>query len=173
MKKVGDSIELSANDLVGFLHCHHLTALDRAVAEGTLAKPPVWDDPLLEALSERGKLCEQGFIERLEAAGIEVARIVPRSGGTVIFSQNVRSKLRSTCPRLPRTKDPTATRIKGGDLPARSREQALRIRTRESGEAVPFEQNAQALRCPKQILCSRVIVLRQDHASATAPDSPA
>jgi hypothetical protein len=34
MKKTGDSFELSATDLVGYLKCHHLTALDRAVAEG-------------------------------------------------------------------------------------------------------------------------------------------
>jgi len=59
MKKLGEFLELSASDLVGFLHCHHMTALDRAVAEGVLAKPPVWDDPLLEALSERGKIQAQ------------------------------------------------------------------------------------------------------------------
>ena len=33
MKKVGDSFELSATDLVGYLNCHHLAGLDRAVAE--------------------------------------------------------------------------------------------------------------------------------------------
>jgi hypothetical protein len=43
MKKVGNSFELSATDLVGHLHCRHLTALDRAVAEGALARPKVWD----------------------------------------------------------------------------------------------------------------------------------
>jgi hypothetical protein len=32
MKKVGDSFDLSATDLVGYLNCHHLAALDRAVA---------------------------------------------------------------------------------------------------------------------------------------------
>jgi hypothetical protein len=30
-KKIGDFFELSATDLVGYLNCHHLTALDRAV----------------------------------------------------------------------------------------------------------------------------------------------
>ena len=34
MKKVGASFEFSATDLVGHLNCRHLTALDRAVAEG-------------------------------------------------------------------------------------------------------------------------------------------
>ena len=46
MKKTGDSFELSASDLVGYLNCHHLAALDRAVAEGALRRPYVWD-PLL------------------------------------------------------------------------------------------------------------------------------
>ena len=52
MKKVGDSFALSATDLVGYLNCHHLVRLDRAVAEGALSKPKVWD-PLLQILSER------------------------------------------------------------------------------------------------------------------------
>jgi uncharacterized protein len=74
MKKVGDSFELSATDLVGYLHCHHLTVLDRAVAEGALAKPKVWD-PLLQILSERGAAHEQAYIEHLTKAGLEVVRI--------------------------------------------------------------------------------------------------
>ena len=53
MKKVGDSFELSATDLVGYLNCHHLAGLDRAVADGALPKPKVWD-PLLQILAERG-----------------------------------------------------------------------------------------------------------------------
>jgi hypothetical protein len=32
MKKVGDSLEFSATDLVGYLNYRHLTVLDRAVA---------------------------------------------------------------------------------------------------------------------------------------------
>jgi uncharacterized protein len=74
MQKSGDSYQLSATDLVGHLNCRHLTALDRAVAEGTLAKPKVWD-PLLKILSERGSAHELAYIEHLQAAGIEVVRI--------------------------------------------------------------------------------------------------
>jgi uncharacterized protein len=74
MKKVGDSFALSATDLVGYLHCHHLMVLDRAVAEGALAKPKVWD-PLLQILSERGAAHEQGYIEHLTKAGLDVTRI--------------------------------------------------------------------------------------------------
>lgn len=74
MKQVGSSFELSATDLVGYLNCHHLTVLDRAVAEGALAKPKVWD-PLLQILSERGAAHELGYVEHLTGAGLEVTRI--------------------------------------------------------------------------------------------------
>ena len=74
MKKVGESLEFSATDLVGYLNCRHLADLDRAVAEGTLPKPKVWD-PLLEILSERGAAHEQNYIEHLTKSGLEVARI--------------------------------------------------------------------------------------------------
>jgi hypothetical protein len=71
VKKVGTSIEFSATDLVGYLNCHHLAALDRAVAEGALPKPKVWD-PLLQILSERGTAHERSYIEHLTAAGLDV-----------------------------------------------------------------------------------------------------
>jgi hypothetical protein len=48
MRKAGDFFVLSATDLVGYLNCRHLSALERAVAEGTLKKPYLWD-PLLTA----------------------------------------------------------------------------------------------------------------------------
>ena len=54
MHKVGNSLILSASDLVNYLNCRHLTGLDIDVANGKLAKPKVWDDPFLEALLERG-----------------------------------------------------------------------------------------------------------------------
>jgi len=74
MQKSGDSFQLSASDLVGHLNCRHLTALDRAVAEGVLAKPKVWD-PLLQILSERGSAHELAYIEYLQEGGFEIARI--------------------------------------------------------------------------------------------------
>jgi len=74
MKKIGDSFQLSATDLVGYLNCRHLTELDRSVSEGTLAKPKVWD-PLLEILSQRGAAHEQNYIEHLTKSGFEVVRI--------------------------------------------------------------------------------------------------
>jgi hypothetical protein len=52
MQVIGDSIRFSASDLVGHLDCHHLTALDAAIARGTATKPKIWD-PVLETLAER------------------------------------------------------------------------------------------------------------------------
>src|ERR1700743_1527075 len=74
VKKVGASFEFSATDLVGHLNCHHLLGLDRAVAEGALPKPKVWD-PLLEILSERGMAHEQSYLEHLTKEGLDVVRI--------------------------------------------------------------------------------------------------
>jgi hypothetical protein len=55
VKKEDSSFELSASDLVGYLNCRHLSALERAVAEGAVKKPYVWD-PLLKILWERGSI---------------------------------------------------------------------------------------------------------------------
>jgi predicted RecB family nuclease len=74
MKKVGDSFEFSATDLVGYLNCHHLANLDRAIAEGALPKPKVWD-PLLQILLERGAAHEQNYVQHLTNAGLDVVRI--------------------------------------------------------------------------------------------------
>ena len=74
MKKTGSEFDLSASDLVGYLNCRYLSALDRAVAEGVLAKPIVWD-PLLQVLLERGSIHEQNYVAHLEQSGLEVLRI--------------------------------------------------------------------------------------------------
>jgi predicted RecB family nuclease len=74
MRSVGDTIELSAADLVGHLSCRHLTQLDLSVATGKEKAPKVWD-PLLELLWERGLAHERNYIEHLEVAGFKVGRI--------------------------------------------------------------------------------------------------
>jgi hypothetical protein len=45
------------------------------VAQGALAKPKVWDDPLLRILLERGASHEQNYVEHLTGAGLDVIRI--------------------------------------------------------------------------------------------------
>ena len=74
MKKIKESLQLSATDLVGHLNCRHLTGLDRAVAEGTIAKPKVWD-PLLKILWERGIIHEKNYVAHLEKAGFHIVKI--------------------------------------------------------------------------------------------------
>ena len=61
----------SASDLVGHLHCRHLTALDVEVANGRLEKPEYWD-PFQEILQERGRRHEEGYIEHLKLSGLAV-----------------------------------------------------------------------------------------------------
>ena len=74
MKKTGNEFDLSASDLVGYLNCRYLSALDRAVAEGELTKPLVWD-PLLQVLLERGSIHERNYVVHLEQSGLEVLRL--------------------------------------------------------------------------------------------------
>jgi predicted RecB family nuclease len=73
--KVGNSLLLSASDLVRHLNCQHLTGLDIAVANGSLAKPKVWEDPLAEILWKRGARHEQGYVDHLKSSGLAVTVI--------------------------------------------------------------------------------------------------
>ncbi|MFB6448176.1 TM0106 family RecB-like putative nuclease [Bradyrhizobium tunisiense] len=75
MQKNGAAIVFSAGDLVGHLNCRYLTQLDLKVAHGELAKPRLRDDPALDALVERGKTHEQGFVDHLAKQGGSVAVI--------------------------------------------------------------------------------------------------
>ncbi len=93
MRKSGATFQLSASDLVGHLNCRHLTVLDRAVAEGALAKPKIWD-PLLQILAERGSAHERtskptSSISKLQALKLfasrasssQTRRLLPRACG--------------------------------------------------------------------------------------------
>jgi hypothetical protein len=74
MLKIGNTVQLSASDLVGHLNCRNLTELDLAVAKGILPKPWVWN-PLLDVLRERGLRHEQGYIDHLRAGGLDVETV--------------------------------------------------------------------------------------------------
>jgi predicted RecB family nuclease len=74
MQQVGAKIRFSASDLVGHLDCHHLTALDAAVARGSLSKPKIWD-PVLQTLVERGLAHEREYVETLKKSGVSVVEI--------------------------------------------------------------------------------------------------
>lgn len=83
MRLIRNGLQLSASDLVGHLDCHHLTALDAAVARGTAAKPTIWD-PMLETLAERGRAHERAYLEKLKESGLSVVEI---EGGGVTSAQ--------------------------------------------------------------------------------------
>src|SRR5258708_6869769 len=83
MQEVNNSIRFSASDLVGHLDCHHLTALDAAVARGTLSKPKIWD-PVLQALVERGIAHERQYVDTLKQSGLSVVEI---AGGGINTTQ--------------------------------------------------------------------------------------
>jgi uncharacterized protein len=74
MQKIDSQLRFSASDLVGHLDCHHLTALDAAVARGTATKPKIWD-PVLETLAERGRAHERQYLEKLRESGLSVVEI--------------------------------------------------------------------------------------------------
>jgi predicted RecB family nuclease len=72
MRLRGTDVALSATDLANFLACRHRTALDLAVAHGSLKRE--WTgrdtDPLLELLWERGLEHERRYVESLNGQGL-------------------------------------------------------------------------------------------------------
>jgi hypothetical protein len=71
MQKIGEYFRFSASDLVGHLDCHHLTALDAAVAHGSMQKPKIWDR-VLQTLVERGLAHERQYVESLRQSGVSL-----------------------------------------------------------------------------------------------------
>jgi len=79
----------SATDLVGYLACEHLTALERAALAG-LVKRPIRDDPELDVIRMRGFQHEARYLADLTAAGravVEIARIDDEERGEQIRRQ--------------------------------------------------------------------------------------
>ncbi|MDA1370241.1 MAG: TM0106 family RecB-like putative nuclease [Proteobacteria bacterium] len=70
MKVSNKQVVLSASDLVGYLNCNHLSALDLDVVHGHREKPEHYD-PLLELLRERGNQHEQAYLEHLQKGGFQ------------------------------------------------------------------------------------------------------
>ncbi len=81
MKLARGRLTFSASDLAGHLACRHLTDLDRRVARGEL-KRPVWKDPLLELLQQRGLEFEAAYVDHLRGSGREVLELHAADGET-------------------------------------------------------------------------------------------
>ncbi len=69
-----DTLVLSPSDLNGFVECRHLTALDRAVLRGELAKPDA-RDPVADLLSRKGDQHETAHLKRLRDEGKSIIEI--------------------------------------------------------------------------------------------------
>ncbi len=74
MRLENDRIQFSATDLSHFLGCRHATELDRAVAEGRIAKD-YRKDHMLDLLIELGERHERRYIEHLKASGKVVVEL--------------------------------------------------------------------------------------------------
>ncbi len=85
----------SASDLVGFLACESLTALDRAALAGLVPRPERID-PELEVIRRRGFEHEQRYLADLEAAGRRAVRIEPDDAWVTDRGEQVRRSAAGT-----------------------------------------------------------------------------
>ena len=77
MQSIDGQSVFSATDLVGYLACEHLTALEAAVLAG-LVKRPNRPDPELDVIRHRGEQHEQRYLGELRAEGKSVVTIERR-----------------------------------------------------------------------------------------------
>ena len=74
MQSVDSTLIYSATDLSNFLGCQHLSWLSREVALG-VRKKPIWNDPSLDALWQRGLDHETRFLASLKDRGLRVTEL--------------------------------------------------------------------------------------------------
>lgn len=74
MKKIGQSIQFSASDLINYLGCKHLTELDRKTVLGEI-DPPDWSNPALVLIQQKGIEHEQAYVVHLKSQGLYVCEL--------------------------------------------------------------------------------------------------
>ena len=74
MQLIDDRPVFSATDLVGYLACEHLTALETAALRG-LVQRPTRPDPELDVIRRRGIQHEERYLEELRAEGRRVVAV--------------------------------------------------------------------------------------------------
>jgi uncharacterized protein len=79
----------AATDLVGFLACSHLLALERAALEKLVTRP-VRNDPSIDLIAARGQAHEQRYLEELHASGKRVVEI-QRDGSGAMSAADLRA----------------------------------------------------------------------------------
>src|SRR6187401_3615919 len=76
-----NTAHFAATDLASHISCQHLTELKLKVARKELKKP-VFNDPTLDVLREKGQEFEQSFLEQQKATGkliVEIDRDDPQA----------------------------------------------------------------------------------------------
>jgi uncharacterized protein len=75
MKIIDTTILLSASDLSTHMSCKHATFLNLQLARKIIPSPPVYDNPSLVALQQRGEEFEKDYINQLKESGKTIAEI--------------------------------------------------------------------------------------------------
>jgi predicted RecB family nuclease len=83
MKLVDENFQLAATDLSNHLSCNHLTQLNRLVALDELKKP-IWRDPSLDVLIQRGKEHEAAYVDYLSKKGNVVINLNGQGMGATL-----------------------------------------------------------------------------------------
>jgi len=84
----------AATDLVGFLACTHLLALERAALAG-LVERPIRDDPEIDVIAKRGIAHEQAYLADLRASGRTIVEI-ERDGSAATAGDELRAAAAET-----------------------------------------------------------------------------
>lgn len=84
MKIISDEIIFSPSDLSNFIHCRHLTSLDKEALDGKREKPNYTNKVML-ALREKGEQFEASFLAQLQEQGKSIATIQP--GDSLAFEK--------------------------------------------------------------------------------------
>src|SRR3954454_9185064 len=95
MYRVDGRLVLSPSDLTRHQECHHLTALNLAVADGRLAPPVEGASDQTMLVADLGLAHEQRYLEYLEAEGRSVVRLQGRAGGASRAEQAVLEAMRA------------------------------------------------------------------------------
>lgn len=74
MKKINQSIQYSASDLINYLGCKHLTELDWKTVLGEI-DPPDWSNPALVLIQQKGIEHEQAYVAHLKSQGFNVCEL--------------------------------------------------------------------------------------------------
>src|SRR3954452_12437868 len=94
MQRIDGRLVLSPTDLTRHQECHHLTALNLAVADGELPPPAEGPSDKTLLVADLGIAHELRYLESLEAEGRSVVRLQGQAGGAARAEQQVVEAMR-------------------------------------------------------------------------------